>query len=69
MPPQKKPDNTDKLKELLPKKKPSILHFPDHSDNNVHWIFGILVILVVVFIFSVALTTNNSVQEYLSLLN
>jgi hypothetical protein len=68
MPPRKKSASLAKLKKLLPKRKVGILNFDHEPEQNIHWVFGILLILVIIFILGSTVFAQNTVQHYLSLL-
>ena len=68
MPPKKKSSDIDKLKKLIPKAKPGILKFPDEPEGNIHWVFSILLALVIILILGSAVFAQDTVQQYLSLL-
>ncbi len=63
---RKKGRGVKKLKSLLPKKKPLIMLIPEEYDEGIHWLFWVLIILVVAFLISLVLFNWQSSSVLLS---
>jgi len=51
----------NKLKSLLPIKKPFIILMPEEKDESIHWLFWVLMLLVIIFLISlIFLNWQNS---------
>jgi len=68
---EKKKQGTAKLKSLLPKvsKKPFIIRMPEEKDENIHWLFWVLVFLVLLFLVSLIFINWQESSAMLSYLN
>lgn len=65
----KKLSGINKLKSLIPKKNNNyIILLPDELDEGVHWLFWVLVLLVVTFIISAATIKFTDLPNTISLL-
>lgn len=63
-----KPKALSKLKTLVPKKKNYIIVLPDEIEEGAHWLFWVLVILIMTFLVSVVIINYTDFPKTLSLL-
>ncbi|OGB74241.1 hypothetical protein A2V68_00530 [candidate division Kazan bacterium RBG_13_50_9] len=47
-----KKKGVSRLRSLLPKKKDFIMQMPEDGDEDIHWLFWVLVVLAVLFLIS-----------------
>lgn len=69
--PTKKPSGLTKLTSLIPrpkKKYQPIIILPDEIEDGLHWLFWLLVILIVTFLFSAVIIKYTDFSKTLSLL-
>lgn len=57
-----------KLKALVPKKRNFIIVLPDEIEDGLHWLFWLLIILVLVFLISAVVINFTDFPKTLSLL-
>ncbi len=57
-----------KLKGLIPKKPNYIIVLPDEIEEGVHWLFWLLIILVLAFLVSAVVINFTDLPKTLSLL-
>ncbi len=58
-----------KLKALLPKKKSFIIFMPEEKDEGIHWLFWVLIFLVILFLTSLVFLSWQQSSTILSYLN
>ncbi|MBU1092652.1 hypothetical protein KJ836_03205 [Patescibacteria group bacterium] len=65
----KKSAGMTKLKSLIPKKNNNyIILLPDELDEGVHWLFWVLILLIVIFAISVVTIKFTDLSNTISLL-
>ena len=65
----KKSTGITKLKSLAPKKNNNyIILLPDELDEGVHWLFWVLILLIVIFAISAAIIKFTDLPNTISLL-
>lgn len=65
----KKSTGITKLKSLVPKKNNNyIILLPDELDEGVHWLFWMLILLIVIFAISAATIKFTDLSNTISLL-
>ena len=64
----KKPSKVQKLKKLVPKKTNYIIVLPDEIEDGVHWLFWVLIILLVLLAASAVVINYTDLPTTLSLL-
>ncbi|MFH0912406.1 MAG: hypothetical protein V1807_01970 [Patescibacteria group bacterium] len=57
-----------KLKSLIPQKKPYIIWLPDELEDGLHWLFWVLIVLVITFLVSMVVINYTDLPQTLSLL-
>ncbi|MFH1088589.1 MAG: hypothetical protein V1719_01995 [Patescibacteria group bacterium] len=58
-----------KLKSLIPKKNNNyIILLPDELDEGVHWLFWVLILLIIVFVVSAVTIKFTDLPNVISLL-
>ena len=57
-----------KLKALLPKKKSFIILMPEEKDEGIHWLFWVLIFLVILFLASLVFLNWQQSSALLSYL-
>lgn len=63
---EKKSKGVKKLQSLLPKRKALIMLMPEEKDEAIHWLFWVLIILVVTFLISIVFLSWQSSSVLLS---
>ena len=64
----KKPSVTQKLKKMVPKKTNYIIVLPDEIEDGVHWLFWVLIILLVILAASAVVINYTDFSKTLSFL-
>lgn len=64
-----KKSGVNKLKTLLPKKKSFIMFMPEEKDEGIHWLFWVLIFLVVLFLASLVFLSWQQSSALLSYIN
>ena len=65
----KKSAGINKLKSLVPKKNNNyIILLPDELDEGVHWLFWVLILLIIVFVVSAVTIKFTDLPNTISLL-
>ena len=63
-----KPTGVKKLKSLLPKKNNYIILLPDEIEDGLHWLFWVLIFLIIIFLISAVIINFTDLPKTLSLL-
>lgn len=63
---EKKSRGVKKLQSLLPKRKSLIMLMPEEKDETIHWLFWVLIILVITFLVSIVFLSWQSSSVLLS---
>jgi len=65
----KKSSGIDRLRSLIPKKNTNyIILLPDELDEGVHWLFWVLIILILTFVISAVTIKFTDLPNTISLL-
>ena len=65
----RKKSGLTKLKALLPRKKSFIIFMPEEKDEGIHWLFWVLVFLVVLFLVRLVFLSWQQSSVLLSYMN
>jgi len=58
-----------KLKSMVKRHKPFIIKMPEERDDSIHWLFWLLLILVLAFLISIIVTSWSDSSALLSYIN